>query len=141
MKENDSTQKPENISNKTISNKSDSFTAIVLAAGQGTRMKSPLPKVLHPVAGRPMIERVVKAVQTAGAAELRLVVGHGQSLVRTVVQSWGVTCFEQKAQLGTADAVRSAEINNLEGTVLIMNGDHPLIEDQDIKKFLQHFKD
>lgn len=134
MKENDSTQKQAAVPAQKL-------TAIILAAGQGTRMKSPLPKVLHPVAGRPMIERVVKAVQKAGASEVRIVVGHGQALVRSVVQNWGVACFEQKEQLGTANAVLAAQIEALEGTVLIMNGDHPLIKDQDISQFLRHFRD
>ncbi|MES3039470.1 MAG: NTP transferase domain-containing protein, partial [Bdellovibrionota bacterium] len=62
------------------------LTAIVMAAGKGTRMKSPLPKVLHPVAGKPMIERVIQAVKNSGATEVRLVVGHGGLLVRKVVE-------------------------------------------------------
>lgn len=129
MKENDSTQKQHHL------------TAIILAGGQGTRMKSPLPKVLHPVAGRPMIERVIRSVQKAGARDLRLVVGHGQALVRTVVGSMGVQCFEQKEQLGTAHAVRAAQVETIEGDVLIMNGDHPLVEATDLQDFMRFFRD
>ncbi len=117
------------------------LNTIILAAGKGTRMKSPLPKVLHPVAGRPMIEKVIQAAKEGGSTEIRIVVGHGQNLVRQVVEPFGVFCFEQKEQLGTANAVRSADIDSLEGDVLIMNGDHPLIESLDIKNFLRHFRD
>ena len=114
---------------------------IILAAGKGTRMKSPLPKVLHPVAGRPMIEKVIQASKKAGATDLRVIVGHGQNLVRAVVEPMGVNCFVQENQLGTADAVKSAKVDDLEGDVVIMNGDHPLIEAEDIRKFVQIFRD
>ncbi len=117
------------------------LTALILAAGKGTRMKSPLPKVLHPVAGQPMILRSIQAARLAGATEIRLIVGHGQSLVRNVVESTGVVCFEQKEQLGTAHAIRSAQIEDLEGDVLIMNGDHPLVEATDLKNILDNFKE
>lgn len=103
-------------------------------------MKSPLPKVLHPVAGRPMLESVVRAAKGAGAEEVRIVVGHGSQLVKTVAENWGVTCCEQKEQLGTADAVKSARLNDLEGDVVIMNGDHPLIEAEDIRAFVAEFR-
>lgn len=119
----------------------DRLTVIILAAGKGTRMKSPLPKVLHPVAGRPMIEKVIQAGKGAGAADLRVIVGHGGALVRGVVEPWGVTCYEQKEQLGTGHAVRSAQPENLEGDVVIMNGDHPLIEAEDIKAFVREFRE
>lgn len=117
------------------------LTVIALAAGKGTRMKSPLPKVLHPVAGRPMIEKVIQASKQAGAAEVRVIVGHGQSLVRQVVEPMGVACYVQEEQLGTAHAVRCAKPETIEGDVVIMNGDHPLIEASDIKDFLRIFRD
>jgi bifunctional UDP-N-acetylglucosamine pyrophosphorylase/glucosamine-1-phosphate N-acetyltransferase len=117
------------------------LTVIALAAGKGTRMKSPLPKVLHPVAGRPMIEKVIQASKQAGAKEIRVIVGHGQALVRQVVEPMGVACYVQDEQLGTAHAVRCAKPETIEGDVVIMNGDHPLIEASDIKNFLQIFRD
>ena len=110
-----------------------------MAAGQGTRMKSPLPKVLHPVAGWPMLQRVIGAVKGAGAKEVRVIVGYGENLVRQVVEPLGVTCHAQKEQKGTADAVRSAQIEDLEGTVLILNGDHPLISEQDVKNIIEDY--
>jgi bifunctional UDP-N-acetylglucosamine pyrophosphorylase/glucosamine-1-phosphate N-acetyltransferase len=117
------------------------LTVIALAAGKGTRMKSPLPKVLHPVAGRPMIEKVIQASKQAGAKEIRVIVGHGQALVRQVVEPMGVACYVQDEQLGTGHAVRCAKPETIEGDVVIMNGDHPLIEASDIKNFVQVFRD
>jgi bifunctional UDP-N-acetylglucosamine pyrophosphorylase/glucosamine-1-phosphate N-acetyltransferase len=116
------------------------FSVIILAAGRGTRMKTALPKVLHPVAGWPMIYRAVRAAKDAGANEVRVVVGYGESLVRNVVEPLGATCFKQHDQLGTADAVRSAQIENLDGWVVIMNGDHPLITSADLESLLQKVK-
>ena len=104
-------------------------------------MKSPLPKVLHPVAGQPMIARVVQTCRSAGAIEIRVVVGHGQGLVKTVLQPLNVQAWLQEKQLGTADAVKSAQLDSIESDVIIMNGDHPLITDQDLKNFISDFKE
>lgn len=116
-------------------------TAIILAAGKGTRMKSPLPKVLHPVAGRPMIEKIISACRAAGFSDIRVVVGHGQNLVRQVTQGLGVNCYVQNEQLGTADAVKAAQLETLEGEVMILNGDHPLIQPDDLKNIFRVFHD
>jgi bifunctional UDP-N-acetylglucosamine pyrophosphorylase / glucosamine-1-phosphate N-acetyltransferase len=110
----------------------DPFSAIVLAAGKGTRMKNSLPKVVHPVAGRPMIERVLKCVEDAGADEVRVVVGYGETLVRQCAEPFGAQCFKQEKQAGTADAVRSAQPGSMMGRILILNGDHPLMETADL---------
>jgi len=104
-------------------------------------MKSPLPKVLHPVAGVPIIKKVIDAVKGAGATEIRVVVGYGEALVRKVVEPMGVTCFPQQNQWGTADAVKAADPDSLQGRVLILNGDHPLIEVSDVEKIIQEFND
>lgn len=117
------------------------FSVIILAAGKGTRMKSPLPKVLHPVAGVPIIKKVIDAVRGAGAREIRVVVGHGEALVRKVVEPMGVKCYPQVNQLGTADAVKSAEPETMTGTIVILNGDHPLIEAVDITNILREVHD
>ncbi|MFZ3230902.1 MAG: bifunctional UDP-N-acetylglucosamine diphosphorylase/glucosamine-1-phosphate N-acetyltransferase GlmU [Pseudobdellovibrio sp.] len=115
------------------------MTAIILAGGQGTRMKSPLPKVLHPVAGRPMIVRALESCLQSGVENIRVVVGHGQNLVKTVLEPYQVKAYVQEQQLGTADAVKAADVETLEGHVLIMNGDHPLISTADIKSFFTEF--
>jgi bifunctional UDP-N-acetylglucosamine pyrophosphorylase/glucosamine-1-phosphate N-acetyltransferase len=125
---------------QTNKEKSRPWTAIILAAGKGTRMMSPLPKVLHPVAGKPMLQNVVEACRGAGVQDVRLVVGHGLNLVKTVVEPWGVQTHVQAQQLGTADAVKSAQPETIEGNVIILNGDHPLIESEDIKQFIQDFE-
>lgn len=117
------------------------FTAIILAGGQGTRMRSPLPKVLHPVAGQPMIARVVQTCRAAQVTEIRVVVGHGQSLVKNILEPLQIKTFVQVEQLGTAHAVQAAQLDSLTSDVLIMNGDHPLITDQDLKNFISDFKE
>lgn len=117
------------------------LTTIILAAGKGTRMKSPLPKVLHPVAGRPMIERIIEAALAAGSTDVRVVIGHGQNLVRAVVEPLGATCFVQAEQKGTANAVQSAGLESLQGDVLILNGDHPLITPTHLKEILRVYRD
>lgn len=86
-----------------------------------------------------MIKKVIDAVRGAGASEIRLVVGHGEALVRKVVEPLGVTCYPQTNQWGTADAVKSADPASLEGDVLILNGDHPLLETSDIEKIIAEF--
>jgi bifunctional UDP-N-acetylglucosamine pyrophosphorylase/glucosamine-1-phosphate N-acetyltransferase len=116
------------------------FVAIVLAAGQGTRMKSSLPKVLHPLLGIPMYAHVVKAVLEAGIEQSVLVVGHGRDAVEADVSarfsdlpSGGkrrIRCALQERQLGTGDAVRaglSGIAADYAGWVLVLCGDTPLV--------------
>ena len=121
------------------------MTALILAGGQGTRMKSPLPKVLHPVAGKPMIVRTLESCNQAGIKNIRIVLGHGQNLVNSVLepiqQSLNAKTYVQPQQLGTADAVKAADLGTIEGDVLIMNGDHPLIKTEDIKNFFKLFQE
>lgn len=106
--------------------------SIVLAAGEGTRMKSNLPKVLHQVAGLPLVSHVVKAVQGTGKSDVALVVGRGADEVRDAVEKVAdaVSAFEQKERLGTAHAVLAAReaIERGYDDLLIVFGDTPLIE-------------
>lgn len=105
-----------------------SLTAVVLAAGKGTRMKSRRPKVLHRVAGRPMLLHVLDAVQDAGAGRVIVVAGFGLEDVRAVVDGRAeVVC--QAEQLGTAHALLQAEetLTGVDGDVLVVCGDTPLI--------------
>jgi bifunctional UDP-N-acetylglucosamine pyrophosphorylase/glucosamine-1-phosphate N-acetyltransferase len=102
---------------------------VILAAGQGTRMKSELPKVLHPVAGRPMVAEVVATARELEAHAIVVVVGHGAEQVEAVVGE-GVTFALQAEQLGTGHAVlqaSSAVANSPADTVLVLYGDSPLI--------------
>src|SRR5581483_407052 len=81
--------------------------AVVLAAGQGTRMRSQLPKVLHPMAGQPMVLHVLDTLAAAGVTEIVLVVGHGGEQVRARVGD-RARYAEQAEQLGTGHAVQQA---------------------------------
>lgn len=121
--------------------KTNPITAIILAAGKGTRMMTPLPKVLHPVCGKPMIVKVIEACQSAGVHEIRVVVGHGGQLVKSIVEPFGVKIFNQAQQLGTGDAVRSAMPETISGDILVLNGDHPLIESNDILTVIKEYRE
>jgi len=108
-----------------------SCLTIILAAGQGTRMKSALPKVLHPVAGLPMAAHVAGTAHAAGSNAVAVVVGHGGSDVRKALESVldGASFHEQTEQLGTAHAVLAAREAIAQGhdDVLVMFGDTPLV--------------
>ncbi len=106
------------------------LSAIVLAAGQGTRMNSDLPKVLHEVAGRPMLGWVVDAAKQAGAEKVVVVIGYRGELVReALADEPGVVFVEQTERLGTGHAAMMAESASEGATcdVLVLCGDMPLI--------------
>jgi bifunctional UDP-N-acetylglucosamine pyrophosphorylase/glucosamine-1-phosphate N-acetyltransferase len=108
------------------------FAAIVLAAGQGTRMKSALPKVLHPVCGLPMVAHVVRAAQRAGASRVIVVVGHGREIVeRDLAARFGdaVTTALQAEPKGTGHAALCAlpALEGYDGAVVVLAGDTPLL--------------
>ena len=87
---------------------------VILAAGQGTRMKSQLPKVLHAIAGRPMLEHVLDAAATVVPATVTVIVGHGGGSVRQrLAGRAGITFAVQEPQLGTAHALQQAESHHL----------------------------
>lgn len=114
------------------SSNSTPWTAIVLAAGEGTRMRSPTPKVLHEIAGRALVSWVVGASLEAGAARCLVVVGHGrQDVERELRQRFGATVslVLQPTQRGTGDAVRCAMQSEptLSGCLVVLYGDCPLI--------------
>ncbi|HEX4635844.1 MAG TPA: bifunctional UDP-N-acetylglucosamine diphosphorylase/glucosamine-1-phosphate N-acetyltransferase GlmU [Rhizomicrobium sp.] len=103
--------------------------AIILAAGQGTRMKSALPKVLHKVAGLPLLGHVVLALRGAGVGRVLVVTSAAGEDVRAYAKSLGAESAIQQQQLGTGHAAASAReaLQDFSGTVLIANGDMPLI--------------
>lgn len=115
----------------------DKLTAVVLAAGAGTRMKSKLPKVLHRVCGQAMVEHVIDVAEKVQAQKTILVIGHGAEQVKDRLKDRNVQFALQQEQLGTGHAVMQAE-NDLpdEGDVLLLCGDTPLIEEETIKKFI-----
>lgn len=101
---------------------------VVLAAGKGTRMKSELPKVLHRLAGRPLLQHVVDTASELPEAHIIVVTGHGAEAVNGAVQGAAVTLVEQAEQLGTAHAVMQAlPTMRRDSTALILYGDVPLI--------------
>lgn len=102
--------------------------AVVLAAGQGTRMKSKLYKVLHPVAGKPMVGHVVDQVEAAGADKIVSIVGVGAEKVQAYLGERSEYAVQEE-QLGTGHAVLQAEslLSGKEGTVLVICGDTPLL--------------
>lgn len=116
-----------------------SVTAVILAAGKGTRMKSRLPKVLHRVCGRPMLAHVFQACRDAGCDRLIAVVGYGADQVRAAFPNADdVTWVEQTEQLGTGHAVMvcADALEGLTGPVLILGGDGPLVRAQTLKDLL-----
>ena len=102
---------------------------VILAAGQGTRMKSDLPKVLHPVAGRPMLAHVIAAAQQLSPLAVHVVIGHGAEQVQEQIADANVSWVVQEERLGTGHAVLQALPGVTAGsTVLVLYGDVPLIE-------------
>jgi bifunctional UDP-N-acetylglucosamine pyrophosphorylase/glucosamine-1-phosphate N-acetyltransferase len=110
--------------------RSREFAAIILAAGQGTRMKSDKHKVLHPIAGRPMLDHLLATVDTLGPARTIVVLGSGREQVEPLVSTHGGEIVVQERQLGTGHAVREAEaaLAGFAGDILILYGDTPLVE-------------
>jgi len=101
---------------------------IILAAGQGTRMKSSLPKVLHPLAGRPLLEHVITKAFSLQPTSVHVVIGHGAEQVREQLASFPVNWIIQHEQLGTGHGVLQAlPALSPDSTVLVLYGDVPLI--------------
>ncbi|MBI0169092.1 MULTISPECIES: bifunctional UDP-N-acetylglucosamine diphosphorylase/glucosamine-1-phosphate N-acetyltransferase GlmU [Bartonella] len=115
-----------------------SCLSIILAAGEGTRMKSSLPKVLHKIAGLPLVCHVVRQVQLIGKSDIAVVVGRGADDVSSAVKEFSKTAniYLQKERLGTAHAVLSARqmLGENYDDVLIVFGDTPLIEAKSLER-------
>lgn len=121
-------------STKHISNRGDilshvySITSIILAAGEGKRMYSKVPKVLHKVCGTPMVEHVINCARKLGDSEPVVVIGHGADQVSKAIS--GVKFVIQEKQLGTGHAVMQAEKYIIDGDILILYGDTPLLKSE-----------
>ncbi|MDP4917246.1 MAG: NTP transferase domain-containing protein, partial [Haliea sp.] len=101
---------------------------VILAAGQGSRMRSSTPKVLHPLAGKPLLQHVIDSARTLNPAAIHVVVGHGGDEVRRVMDDNGLSWVEQTEQLGTGHAVLQAlPALGQASTVLVLYGDVPLV--------------
>ena len=112
-----------------MSNGSKERTAVILAAGQGTRMRSKLPKVLHRVAGRPLLGWAIHTARLAGCQRIIVVIGHGADQVRATFESDDVEFVLQHERLGTGHAVLQAKnlLENASGHVVVLSGDAPLL--------------
>jgi bifunctional UDP-N-acetylglucosamine pyrophosphorylase / glucosamine-1-phosphate N-acetyltransferase len=113
--------------------------AVVLAAGQGTRMKSKLYKVLHPVCGKPMVQHIVDRLKAVEVDKIVVVVGHGADQVKEQLGTSAQYAFQEK-QLGTAHAVLmcSDQLQDKVGTTLVVTGDTPLIQEQTLRNLMEH---
>ena len=114
---------------------------VILAAGQGSRMKSSLPKVLHPIAGKPMLEHVILSAQQTqkviGNGQIHVVIGHGADKVKGALGHYDLNWVEQTEQLGTGHAVQQA-VPGCKGAdvVLVLYGDVPLIHAASLQSLL-----
>jgi len=119
--------------------KNQNITAIILAAGQGTRMKSSQPKVLHQILGRPMIAYLLDTLREAGVSDIVVVVGHQAEAVKEALKDCELRFVVQEPQLGTGHAVQVAmpAVPDEAGTVMVLCGDAPLISGESIAALRQ----
>lgn len=118
--------------------------AVILAAGKSTRMKSSVPKVLHEVGGRPMIEHVLDAARAAGVERMIVVVGHRAELVReALARHLDLEFVLQAEQKGTGHAVMvcSENLSGHQGPVLVLAGDTPLIRSESLRRLLDELQE
>jgi len=113
------------------------FAAVILAAGKGTRMKSDLHKVLHPIGGRPMLHHLMASVDELGPSRTVVVVGSGREQIESAVAGRGTTAL-QEPQLGTGHAVQQAQgsLSEFQGDVLILYGDVPFVRSETMRRML-----
>ena len=114
------------------------FAVVILAAGQGTRMRSDTHKVLHPIAGRPLLLHLLDSVDRLGAEKRVVVVGKGRDQVEQALNGRDVAIAHQVEQKGTAHAVQQAReaLIGYDGAVLILYGDTPFVEPATLKRML-----
>ena len=117
--------------------------AVILAAGQGTRMKSARPKVLHEVAGKAMVDHVIDAARLAGASRIVVVAGHLIEHLQAHFAEAEVTLVEQIPQLGSGHALQQAipHLSESGGDVLVLNGDAPLIAPDSLRLLTAEHRD
>jgi len=114
-----------------------SLEIVILAAGQGTRMRSALPKVLHPIAGNSMLGHVIHSARQLDPQRIHVVIGHGAEAVRERLAADDLNFVLQDKQLGTGHAVAQAVPFIESDTVLILYGDVPLIEVDTLQRLLK----
>ena len=115
-----------------------SLDIVILAAGQGTRMRSALPKVLHSIAGQSMLAHVLHTARSLKPSSIQVVIGHGAELVREQLAADDVNFVVQNEQLGTGHAVAQAVPSLQAEHTLVLYGDVPLIEATTLNSLLTH---
>src|SRR5262245_25930170 len=113
------------------------LSIVILAAGQGKRMKSDLPKVLQPLAGKPLLKHVIDCARGLDAAGIHVVYGHGGDVVKATLKDEPVSWALQAEQLGTGHAVMQA-MSSIPNThrVLVLYGDVPLMRRETLQKLI-----
>jgi bifunctional UDP-N-acetylglucosamine pyrophosphorylase/glucosamine-1-phosphate N-acetyltransferase len=115
-----------------------SIQVIILAAGQGKRMQSSIPKVMHPLAGTPLIEHVLRTAMSLSDQQPILIYGHEGNQLQKALSHYKLNWIEQTQQLGTGHAVLQAmPAVHSDHRVLILNGDVPLISPMTLKRFIK----
>jgi len=118
------------------------FSTVILAAGKGTRMYSQLPKVLHRLAGRPMVKHVIDTCHVVGVENIYLVYGHGGDVMKETLHNEHVHWVLQNEQLGTGHAVdQASSLFKEDDKIVILYGDVPLISDNTIRNLLESHVD
>ncbi len=115
------------------------FNCVILAAGKGTRMVSKIPKILHPIMGKPMVHYVVETAREVQADRVIVVIGHGREMVESRLAAEGVMVAVQADQKGTAHALLSTEDLLGEGDILVLYGDVPMIRPETLRRFQGFF--
>ena len=115
---------------------------ILLAAGQGTRMRSDLPKVLHPLGGKPLLLHALRTAQRLKPSRIAVIIGHGADRVRQVYSGGDVSWAIQEQQLGTGHAVLCAReaFEDFAGDIVILSGDVPLIRETTLRAMVEHHR-
>ncbi len=116
------------------------LNCVILAAGKGTRMRSKIPKVAHPIMGRPMARYVVEAARSLAPERVVVVTGHGKALVESCLEGAEVTFAHQEEQKGTAHALLAAVALLAPGDILVLYGDVPLIKTSTLRAFIEFFR-
>ncbi len=117
----------------------ENLTAIVLAAGKGTRMRSALPKVMHNLLGKPLLSWGLDVIKEMGISRVQVVIGHGKDILEPYLKNRGVTAILQEEQHGTGHAVACCRhaLQDFRGDALILCGDTPLLTTSTLATFLK----
>jgi UDP-N-acetylglucosamine diphosphorylase/glucosamine-1-phosphate N-acetyltransferase len=120
-------------------NEKQKISAVILAAGKGTRMKADIAKVMHPLCGKPMLTYSVDAAKAVNAEKIVVIIGHQAGLIKEAFRDQDLIFVEQREQLGTGHAVLQARdvFHGYDGTILILCGDVPMLSPSTIRALLE----